>query len=283
MTPRCEVDNLSFMETTTLTVQNTRQTDSDHSNSSVRAKQRANQRIIAFFPVYNEEGQLERFLRRFESVLEKGVVQEVLAVDDGSLDRTPEILSQHSWCTALRHSTNRGMGDALRTAYRYAIEKQFDIFVILAGNGKDNPAEIERLVEPVLAGEVDYVQGSRFLPGGRSRGLPPHRLWAMRLFTWVFSLFVLRRFTDCTNGFRAYRTSILRDPRLNWAQDWLGHSYEIEFYVHYKASALGYKVKEVPVSKIYRRASNGSYSKVRLKDWFTNLKPLFWLRFGIRN
>src|SRR3989442_13706027 len=124
MPPSCEVDSLRFMETTTLTVQNTRQTDSDHSNSSVRAKQRANQRIIAFFPVYNEEGQLERFLRRFESVLEKGVVQEGLAVDDGSLDRTPEILSQHSWCPALLLSTNRGMGAGFRTAYRSTGERQ---------------------------------------------------------------------------------------------------------------------------------------------------------------
>ena len=152
----------------------------------------------------------------------------------------------------------------------------------MAGNGKDDPAEIERLTAPILRGEADYVQGSRFLPGGSSEGLPAHRLLAMMLFTWAFSLFLMRRYTDCTNGFRAYRTSILRDERVDWEQDWLGHSYEIEFYMHYKVAALRYRTKEVPVSKIYRHRPGTSYSKVRVRDWITNLKPLFYLRLGLK-
>ena len=239
-------------------------------------------RVIAFFPVYNEEAQIAKFLARLKPVLNTGVVHEAVGVDDGSTDHTPEILRQHPWCTVLRHETNQGAGDAIRTAYNYALRKEYDVFVILAANGKDDPVEIERILQPILRSQADYVQGSRFLAGGYSRGLPAHRLFAMRLFTLVFSLFVLRRFTDCTNGFRAYRTNVLRDPRIRWAQEWLGHSYEIEFYLHYKVASLGYRLEEVPVSKIYRLASDGSYSKVRLKDWFTNLKPLFWLRFGIK-
>jgi dolichol-phosphate mannosyltransferase len=240
-------------------------------------------RVIAFFPVYNEEAQIAEFLARLKPTLESGLVQEAVGVDDGSTDRTPAVLGQHPWCTVLRHETNQGAGDAIRTAYNYALRKGYDVFVILAANGKDDPAEIERVIQPIVQGEGDYVQGSRFLPGGYSGGLPAHRLFAIRLFTWVFSLFLQRRFTDCTNGFRAYRTTILCDSRIRWAQDWLGHSYEIEFYLHYKVVSLGYRLKEVPVSKIYRLASDGSYSKVRLKDWVTNLKPLFWLRFGIKS
>jgi dolichol-phosphate mannosyltransferase len=233
-------------------------------------------------PVYNEEAQIGPLLDRFRQVLEKGIVHEVLAVDDGSTDRTPEILRRYDYCTVITHPTHQGCGDAIRSAYRYALEKQFDIFVIMAGNGKDNPAEIERLLTPILRDEADYVQGSRFLPGGHSQGLPQHRNLAIRVFTWTFSLFLWRRYTDCTNGFRAYRTSILRDERLDWAQEWLGHSYEIEFYMHYKVAALGYRVVEVPVSKIYRPAANGTYTKVRVRDWLTNLKPLFYLRLGLR-
>ncbi|MGH9395378.1 MAG: glycosyltransferase family 2 protein [Terriglobia bacterium] len=240
-------------------------------------------RIIAFFPLYNEKSRLDSLLQRFKPVLEKQIVHELLIVDDGSTDGSYEVLRQQPCCTVVRHESNQGMGDALRDAYRYALEKQYDIFTIIAGNGKDDPAEIERLVGPILRDKADYMQGSRFLPHGYSEGLPGHRLWAMRLYTWTFSLFLTRKFTDCTNGFRAYRTLILRDKRLDWAQEWLGHSYEIEFYVHYKVTALEYRVAEVPVSKIYHRASNGSYSKVRVKDWFNNLKPLFLLRFGIKS
>jgi dolichol-phosphate mannosyltransferase len=240
-------------------------------------------RVITFLPVCNEQDQIGPLLERFRPVLEAQIIQEVVAVDDGSTDRTPEILRLYPYCTVLRHPTRQGCGDAIRTAYHYALERGFDVFVIMAGNGKDDPSQIERLLVPIRAGEADYVQGSRFLPGGLSVGLPRHRLWAMWLFTWTFSLFLLRRLTDCTNGFRAYRTSILRDERIRWAQEWLGHSYEVEFYLHYKVHALRYRVKEVPVSKIYRPSKDRSYTKVRLRDWFTNLKPLFYLRFGIKD
>ena len=182
----------------------------------------------------------------------------------------------------ITHPVHQGCGDAIRSAYRYALERDYDVFVIMAGNGKDNPAEIERLLAPIRSGDADYVQGSRYLSGGESKGLPSHRSIAIRLFTWTFSLFLMRRYTDCTNGFRAYRTEILRDDRIRWADDWLGHSYEIEFYLHYKVAQLGYRVREVPVSKIYRRAADGSYSKVRIRDWLTNLKPLFYLRLGLK-
>jgi dolichol-phosphate mannosyltransferase len=238
--------------------------------------------VIAFLPVYNEQAQIGPLLERFRHVIEKGVVQEVLAVDDGSTDRTPDILREFDYCTVITHSSRRGCGDAIRSAYRYALKLGYDIVVIMAGNGKDDPAEIERLLGPILSGEADYVQGSRFLPGGHSEGLPTHRLWAIRMFSWTFSLFLMRRYTDCTNGFRAYRTAMMRDSRLDWAQEWLGHSYEIEFYMHYKATALGYRVKEVAVAKIYRPAPDGSYTKVRLRDWLTNLKPLILLRLGLR-
>jgi dolichol-phosphate mannosyltransferase len=210
-------------------------------------------------------------------------VQELVAVDDGSTDRTPEIMRSYEYCTVLTHPHRQGCGDAIRTAYRYALERGYDVFVIMAGNGKDDPAQIELLPEPILSDEADYVQGSRYLQGGHSEGLPSHRSIAIRVFTLTFSLFLMRRYTDCTNGFRAYRTNILRDERIGWAQEWLGHSYEIEFYLHYKVAQLRYRVKEVAVSKVYRPTADGSYSKVRIRDWLTNLKPLFYLRFGVKS
>jgi dolichol-phosphate mannosyltransferase len=239
-------------------------------------------RVIAFMPVYNQEAQIGWVLDRWKPVLEQGLVDEVVAVDDGSTDATPEILGSAEHCTVITQETRRGIGDGIRAAYRYALEKDYDVFVIMAGNGKDDPMEIGRVLDPVLRGEADYVQGSRFAKGGHSEGLPSHRNLAIRVFTWTFSLFVGHRFTDCTNGYRAYTTKILRDERIDWSQDWLT-SYELEYYIHYKAAHL-YRVAEVPVSKVYRQKSaDGSYSKMRTRDWFVALKPLIYLRLGLKH
>ena len=238
-------------------------------------------RVIVFLPVYNEEAHIGELLAKFPPLLQEGLVHEVVAVDDGSTDRTAAIMAAHPFCTVIRHPQHQGCGDAIRSAYRYALAKGYDVFVIMAGNGKDEPRQIERLLAPIHRGEADYVQGSRYLKGGFSSGLPSHRNIAIRVFTWTHCVFLGRRLTDCSNGFRAYRTGFLRDPRLDWAQPWLGHSYEIEFYLHYQAIALGYRFVEVPVSKVYRPAPDGSYTKTRWRDWLTNIKPLFCLRFGI--
>ena len=238
--------------------------------------------VIAFVPVYNEETHIAELLDRFNPVLEAGTVQEVVVVDDASTDQTPAILRRYPNVTVITQQAHQGIGSSIRAAYRRALEGNYDVFVIMAGNGKDDPALIGRLLAPVLADKADYVQGSRFLPGGQSKGLPRHRYVAMRTFSLVFSLMVLHHFTDCTNGFRAYRTAVLRDDRIGWSQSWLGQGYELEYYIHYKVAQLGYRVTEVPVSKIYRRAPNGSYSKIRWADWPRMLRPLLYLRLGFR-
>ena len=239
--------------------------------------------VIAFLPVYNEGEHIGGLLASFKPVVSEGIVDEVVAVDDGSTDETADIMRGFEYCTVITHREHRGCGDAIRSAYRYALERGYEVFVIMAGNGKDDPAQIERVIQPILDDEADYVQGSRYLPGGYSEGVPGHRGLAIRLFTLAFSVALGRRYTDCTNGFRAYRTSVLRDARIDWQQEWLGHSYEIEFYLHYKVAQLGYRVKEVPVSKVYRPTRSGSYTKVRARDWVTNLKPVVFLRLGLKD
>jgi dolichol-phosphate mannosyltransferase len=238
--------------------------------------------VIAFLPVYNEETHIAALLDRFKPLLEAGTVQEVVVVDDASTDQTPSILRRYPEVTVITQLANHGIGRSIRAAYRRALEGNYDVFVIMAGNGKDDPAQIDRVLAPILLGDADYVQGSRFLPGGQSQGLPGHRYLAMRIFSRVFSLMVRHHFTDCTNGYRAYRTAILRDDRIGWSQSWLGQGYELEYYMHYKVTQLGYRVTEVPVSKIYRRAPNGSYSKIRWADWPRMLRPLLYLRLGFR-
>ena len=242
----------------------------------------ARSRVLLISVIFNEEAQAMSVLERIRPLVDNKVVDAAAVVDDGSTDGTTEALRRASWVKVVRHEQRRGCGAAIRSGYRYALANGFDVLAIMAGNGKDDPSEVPRLLGPILNNQADYVQGSRFLEGGFSKGLPWHRRVAIKMLTLVFQLFLFRRFSDCTNGFRAYRTSLLKDPRLDWDQAWLGNDYELEIYMHYKATAIGYRVVEAPVSKVYQRAKDGTYSKARLSNWFTGLKPLFYLRFGLK-
>ena len=149
--------------------------------------------------------------------------------------------------------------------------------VVMAANGKDDPAEAPRLIEQLRAG-YDYVQGSRYLrAGGISVNLPRGRDLMIRAYTLVFRLLSGFRISDVTNGYRAYRLSLLDDPRIRIEQSWLDR-YELEYYIHWKAITLGYRVVEVGVSKTYPKT--GAYSKIRrVWDWWSIIRPtlLLWL------
>ena len=115
-----------------------------------------------------------------------------------------------------RHRT--GVGSSLRQGLAYLLSTEHDIAVIMAGNGKDDPAEIDRVIEPVVQGECDYVQGSRYLPGGKRSRMPLTRIVFNRLYPLIWTILTQRKCTDVTNGFRCYRLDILRDHRINLDQ-----------------------------------------------------------------
>jgi dolichol-phosphate mannosyltransferase len=170
----------------------------------------------------------------------------------------------------------------MKSAFQYALDHGYDVLVIQAGNDKDDPLEIPSLVAPILADEADFVQGSRFLPGGAFGNMPWHRVFATRfIHPAAVSLAAGKRVTESTNGFRAFRTALLRDSRIDWRQTWLDR-YELEPYLLVKAIALGYRHREVPVTKIYPERALG-YTKMRpLIDWWSILRPVVFLALGIR-
>ncbi|MEI8344941.1 MAG: glycosyltransferase family 2 protein, partial [Candidatus Omnitrophota bacterium] len=175
-----------------------------------------------------------------------------------------------------------GVGAAIRTAIGYGRRNGFDILVILAGNDKDRPSEIARLTDPVKKDGYDFVQGSRYLPGGEFGCMPLYRQFSTRwLHPMLFSLIAGRRITDSTNGFRAIRLGCFDDKRIDIDQPWLDH-YELEPYIFFKFIKLGYKVKEVPVTKIYPPKALG-YTKMKpITGWWSILRPIVLLGLGLK-
>ena len=155
------------------------------------------------------------------------------------------------------------------------------VMVIMAGNGKMLPEEIPRLLKPIESGQADYVQGSRYMSGGESKNLPAFRNIAIKLFTVITNIALGFNGTDITCGFRAYKTTIFDNPRLNIDQDWLGR-YEMEYYIHYLTIKSGYKVTEVAVSMVYP-SEKKNYSKIKpFTGWWSMIRPWVYLILRVK-
>jgi dolichol-phosphate mannosyltransferase len=240
-------------------------------------------RVLVCPIAYNENVKLKSAIERFLRAPVRARA-DYLVVDDCSDDGTTEMIAGFSGngIRTLRHDRRRGVGAGIRDAILLARREQYDILVIMAGNDKDNPEEIPRLIGPIIDEGYDFVQGSRYLKtGGVGGDMPFYRKIATRMHPWLMRVITGRRVTDTTNGFRAFRLALFDDPRIDIRQSWLDQ-YELEPYLLYKALVLGCRFKEVPVTKIYPARKLG-YTKMKpLTGWWSILRPLVYLGLGIR-
>ena len=228
-------------------------------------------KALFFVPVFNEARHLPRVLEELAAASLPGV--SLLLVNNGSDDGS-ERLVRESGHPFLDLPRNRGVGRANILALDWALEHGVEIFGAMAANGKMLPAEIPRLLAPILAGEADYVTGSRFLPGGGSPNLPPFR---RRSIPWVnrfVRVLTGATLTDATCGFRAFRLDLVRRAEFDWHAPWLD-TYGFEYYLYAKVLLDGrLRWTERPVTMRYPAA--GPYTKIRAgRDWYAMLKP--WL------
>ena len=155
-------------------------------------------RVVAVVPAYEEEdaiGAVVAGIREFDPEID------VVVVDDGSGDRTAE-LAAAAGATVVRLPFNLGIGAAVQTGFRYALEQDYDVAVRLDGDGQHEPGELPKLLEPLERGEADVVTGSRFREAGSYRP-PLGRRLGITWFAKLVSLLSRQRVTDTTSGFQA--------------------------------------------------------------------------------
>jgi Glycosyl transferase family 2 len=225
-------------------------------------------KIAILIPAYNEAESIGVVLGQIPAAV-CGVGTEVLVVDDGSRDGTGDVAAEHGAAVA-RHVTNRGGGAALRTGYRLMVESGAQIVVTLDADGQHRPDEMERLVEPILDGEVDMAHGSRVL-GHADRNHFARELGIV-FFNRLVSLITRTHVTDCSNGYRAVRTTVL--PQLVLRQEQFHTS---EFMI--EAIKRGIPAKEVPITVDQRLHGHSKKpAALRYGAGFANAIVRTWLR-----
>ncbi|MDX6608123.1 MAG: hypothetical protein QOF85_48 [Solirubrobacterales bacterium] len=224
--------------------------------------------IAILVPAYNEAENIGYVLDRMPKEV-CGVPTAVLVVDDGSRDGTGDVAAEHGAVVA-RHLINRGGGAALRTGYRLMVESGAEIVVTLDADGQHLPSEMERLVKPVFDGEVDVAHGSRVL-GHADRNHFTRELGIV-FFNRLVSAITRTHVTDCSNGYRAVRTTVL--PQLVLRQEQFHTS---EFMI--EAIKRGVPAREVPIT-VERRLHGHSKKPavVRYGLGFANAIVRTWLR-----
>lgn len=233
-------------------------------------------RVILIAPAYNEDLKIGSVVSRTP----RDIVDKVLVVDDGSTDQTAEI-ARDEGAEVISLGAVKGVGYAIREGYRVARQESFDIAVVIAGNNKDSPEEITRLLDPICDDAADFVMGSRYLAGGRAGGdMPLYRKIATRLHPFLTSLVAGRKLTESSNGYRAVRVPVLESDKFNLNQGWLDH-YELEVYLLIQMARY-FRYAEVPVSKIYPSRNLGNTKMRPFVDWWKMLRPIISLGLGLK-
>ncbi len=207
-------------------------------------------KVFIIIPCYNEAEHLTKVIG---SAKQYG---QVVVVDDGSTDNSFQI-AKNSGVIVLRHLVNRGMGAALETGDRYALNQVADIVVHFDADGQHLAREIPQLVQPIISGQVDVVLGSRFLT---KKDQTPFlkKLFILKPAVFFQNFLLGVKLTDAHNGFRALSRQALE--KISITQDNMAHATEIIEQI--KQSGLTYK--EVPVTVIYHEFGQDFISGLRI-------------------
>ena len=202
-------------------------------------------------PVINEGDRIKNLLTRM-AAFNIADMADIIIVDGGSSDGSLELQSlQQVGVRGLLVKTAPGKLSAqLRCAYAFALDQGYEGIVTIDGNDKDDPEAIPRFIEALQQG-VDFVQASRFVQGGVAENTPKSRDFAIRfIHAPMLSLFSGFKWTDTTQGFRAYSRKMLIDPKMAIFRD-VFDTYELLAYLSYRAPKLGYRCVELATVRRY--------------------------------
>ena len=223
--------------------------------------------IIIVIPAYNEAENLKVLLNDIPKEIQGNKIN-VVVVDDGSTDKTVEVVTE-AGCFVLSNGVRRGGGAALRLGYDIAKDTTAQIIVTMDADCQHNPTDISNIVEPLLEDKCDFVIGSRIL--GHWEKDNRFRFMGLYFFNLVLNLLLKERITDCSSGFRAFKVKLLDSIVLKEDQF---HTSELII----DAAKKGARIKEVPITiscRNYGQSKKGNdwkyglnFARTIIKTWW---------------
>ena len=215
----------------------------DFSRASPPIPPAGNSTLLVAIPCLNEAATIAEVIKAVPVSIEGVDSVAVLVIDDGSTDNTAE-LAEASGAVVIRHTHNRGVGAAFKSAVEYAVANRFSLMVNIDGDRQFNPADIPQLTAPILAGEADMATASRFVNPAMIPAMPKVKLWGNHMMSKLISFLTRSRFHDVSCGFRCYSRESLLHLNLHGA-----FTYTQETFLDLIAKQL--RIVEVPIAVRY--------------------------------
>lgn len=213
--------------------------------------QKKRREYVLLIPIINEGDRIKRELQRAYKYRIFDFV-DIVICDGGSTDGCTEDLQLRKLnVNSLLVKQDAGkQGAQLRMGIWWALQRGYKGIITIDGNNKDSIEDVPRFIEKLEQG-YDLVQGSRFVKGGRAINTPFIRTVSVKLIhAPIISLTAHQRFTDTTNAYRAYSLRYLKDEKVQPLRD-IFMTYELLAYLSVRATQLGYKACEIPVTRAY--------------------------------
>lgn len=208
-------------------------------------------RVLVIIPAYNEEETIAQTV----TALMRATPYDYIVVNDGSTDRTREILVQNGF-NFLDLPVNLGIGGAMQTGYKYALMHGYDYAIQLDADGQHDPADLDKLVREIQTGEWDLVIGSRFVQPTGYRGSRLRRI-GISYFSFILRLLTGERIADPTSGYRIVNRRVIEEFARHYPTDYP----EVEVIV--SLARKGYRIKEVPVNMKARQGGASSITPIK--------------------
>lgn len=227
-------------------------------------------KLSVIVPVFNEEKTIKEIIKRVKKVKFQ---KEIIVVDDGSTDKTKQIVRSIRNIKLVEHKKNLGKGTAVRTGIKIA---KGDIILIQDADLEYDPNDYEKLIKPIVSGKTKVVYGSRLknyplILFGKNKTPMPFHLIANRVLTFLTNLLYGNGLTDMETCYKVFTKEVAMSLNL------VSNGFEIEPEITAKILKKGFKIHEVPIRVKPRGYEDGK--KINWKDGAKAIYYLFYFRF----